>query len=106
MICIEDLKAKDMMQNDQLSKCIGDVSFYEFRRQLEYKCKWYGKDLVIVDQYYPSSQLCSCCGAINSETKDLSVREWNCQECGTHHNRDHNAAKNILLEGTRILNAK
>ena len=98
-ICIEDLKASEMQKNHFGAKAAQEVSFYEIRRQLEYKCAWYGKNLHIVDRYFPSSQLCSFCGWKNPKTKDLSVREWDCPCCGVHHMRDLNAALNILQEG-------
>lgn len=102
VICTETLKSKNMMQNHKLAKAVGEASFYEVIRQLQYKCDWYGKLLIRIAPYYPSSQLCSSCGYQNPNTKDLSVREWTCPKCGVHHDRDLNAAQNILDEGLRL----
>lgn len=99
IICIEDLDVVGMVRNRHLAKAISDIGMGEFRRQLQYKCSWHSKTLVEIDRFYPSSQICSCCGYQNRDIKDLSVREWTCPNCGAHHDRDVNAAKNILAEG-------
>ena len=99
-IHIEDLNVSGMVKNHHLAKHISDSLFGEFRRQLTYKCGWYGKQLVLVDRWYPSSQLCSNCGYRFKGTKDLNVREWDCPQCGKHHSRDVNAAINILNYAT------
>lgn len=95
-IHIEDLNVSDMAHNHHLAKHIVDSLFGEFRRQLTYKCEWYGRQLVLVDRWYPSSQLCSNCGYRNRATKNLAIREWDCPQCGKHHSRDVNASINIL----------
>ena len=103
VICVEDLRVKNMIQNHKLARNIADVSWSEFIRQLEYKADWYGKTLIKVDKWYASSQICNCCGTQFPITKDLSVREWICPNCHTQLDRDENAARNILREGKRIL---
>ena len=102
IICIEDLFVKGMNQHPKLARQLADAAFGEFRRQLEYKAKWYGRTLVAVDRWYPSSKTCSCCGHVLDELR-LDQREWMCLMCGTEHDRDINAAKNVLAEGLRQL---
>jgi putative transposase len=100
-IVIEDLSVRSMVKNRKLARAISDCGWGELVRQLEYKCRWYGRTLVKIDRYYPSSKRCSSCGYI-AEKMPLSIREWECPECGTHHDRDWNAAKNILAAGHAV----
>ena len=103
VICIEDLKPSHMLRDKNLSKYISDANFGEIRRQLEYKCLWNHKQLVVVDQFFPSSQLCSVCGERNEKVKNLGIRYWICPHCKAKHDRDRNAANNILQEGLKQL---
>ncbi|MDD7549938.1 MAG: RNA-guided endonuclease TnpB family protein, partial [Bacilli bacterium] len=106
VIVLEDLNIKQMEQDSKLSRLIVDASWSKFVSMLEYKGNWYGRDIIKVPTYYPSSQLCSCCGYQNKEIKDLSIREWVCPKCGATHSRDHNASINILNKGLDILKAR
>ena len=102
VLCMEDLNAKGMMKNHHLAKAVTDASFGEFARLLEYKCAERGRSLVKIGRFYPSSKTCSACGH-RLDALSLSVRSWDCPSCGVHHDRDVNAARNILTEGKRIL---
>ena len=97
-VVLEDLHVKGMMKNRCLSRAIADVGFYELRRQVEYKAKYYGSTVVYADRFYPSSKLCSVCG-FKHEGLTLKDREWDCPECGVHHDRDVNAALNLRQLG-------
>ena len=96
VIVIEDLRVKNMLKNHHLAKAISEVSWAEFRRMLEYKSKWYGRELIIAPSNYASSQLCSNCGNKSSQTKNLGCRTYICPECGMEMDRDINASKNLL----------
>jgi putative transposase len=100
-IAVESLAVKNMLKNRKLASAISDASWGELVRQLEYKCNWYGRTLIKIDRWFPSSKRCSNCGHI-VEKLALNIREWDCPNCGTHHDRDLNAAKNILAAGLAV----
>jgi putative transposase len=101
-IAVEDLAVKNMMHNRKLAQAIADASWGELIRQLEYKCQWYGRTLVKIDRWFPSSKRCGNCGHVIDKLP-LDVREWDCPECGTHHDRDINAANNIKAAGLAVI---
>ncbi len=100
-ICVETLAVKNIVKNHSLAKAMSDVGWGEFVSQLEYKAQWYGRTLVKIDRWYPSSKRCSHCGHL-LDALSLDVREWTCPECDTHHERDINAAKNVLAVGLAV----
>lgn len=102
VVCVESLKVKNMIRNPSLSKAIADASWSEFLRQLRYKGEWVGRFVVAIDQFFPSSKRCSCCG-YTMQKMPLDVRKWHCPECGADHDRDINAARNIKAAGLAVL---
>ena len=104
LIAIEDLAVSNMVANRRLARAISDCGWGEFRRQLEYKCAWYGRRLVVIDRWYRSSKTCSACGHRLAELS-LSTRHWTCPACGARHDRDVNAAKNIVAAGRAVARA-
>ena len=102
-ICIEDLNVKNMAKNHKLARSISSVSWSKFFEMLEYKSAWYGSTVVRIPMNYPSSQTCGCCGYKNTLVKNLSVRKWECPVCDEKHDRDTNAARNILSKGLQML---
>ncbi len=100
-VVIEDLQVRNMLGNHCLARAISDAAWRELRTMLEYKCRWYGRDLVVVDRWFPSSKACSACGAVRDDLP-LNVREWTCR-CGARHDRDVNAARNIRAAGLAVL---
>ena len=98
VVCVKTLTVKNMMKNLKLAKHIADANWEEFVRQLKYKSEWADRTLVEIDRFFPSSKRCHACGFVN-ESLPLSIREWDCLECETHHDRDINAAKNIKTAG-------
>ncbi len=103
IICLEDLHIKGLLKNHKLAKAISDVSWSSFVQKLMYKAKWYGREVVKVSRFYPSSQICHACGHYDCK-KSLDIRAWTCPSCFTTLDRDINASRNILGEGLRILN--
>ncbi len=103
-ICVESLHVKNMVKNPTLAKAISDVGWSEFVSQLDYKAQWYGRHLVKIDKWYPSSKRCFACGHV-LDSLALDVRAWHCPECGVHHDRDINAAKNIHAVGLTVFEA-
>jgi putative transposase len=96
-VVIEDLAVRNMLGNHRLARAISDAAWSQLREMIDYKCRWYGRELLVVDRWLPSSKICSACGLL-AGPMPLNTREWTCQ-CGAHHDRDVNAARNILAAG-------
>lgn len=102
VVCTEDLAVKNMVKNRRLARSISDAGWSEFVRQLKYKASWYGREFIKVDRFFPSSKTCSTCGH-KVDIMPLKIRLWECPMCGQTHDRDENAANNILAEGLSVL---
>ena len=101
VIAIEDLSVRNMIKNHSLARAISDASWAQFRTMLEYKADWYGREVIAIDRFYPSSKTCSACGMLQ-DSMPLNIRDWTCPSCGKTHDRDVNAAKNILAAGLAV----
>ena len=101
VIAIEDLSMRNMIKNHSLARAISDASWAQFRTMLEYKADWYGREVIAIDRFYPSSKTCSACGMLQ-DSMPLNIRDWTCPGCGKTHDRDVNAAKNILAAGLAV----
>lgn len=102
-IAMEDLNVEGMKKNHKLAYSISDVRWSQLLSFIQYKCQWYGKEFKQVDRFYASSKICSCCGTVHKDiVNSLSVRGWTCPDCGMHHDRDVNAAKNILIQALSV----
>jgi putative transposase len=101
VVVIEDLTVRNMVRNGSLARAISDAAWREFRTMLEYKAAWYGREVIAVDRWFPSSKLCSACGTL-ADKMPLNVRTWTCNGCGVSHDRDVNAARNLLAAGQAV----